>query len=423
MEKVVVVGGKRLPFVKSFSHYREHSVQELMTEVLNAISDQFDLSGKVIPEVALGAVTKHSADWNLARESVLGSSLSPYTPAYDLQRACGTSFEAFVQVANKIQVGQIEFGIAGGVDTNSEAPITFSKATSRKIVQIGKAKTFAQKIKLGKKIRPRDFLPQFPSVTEPRTGKSMGEHCELMVQKWQIPRADQDQLALESHQKAAKAYSEGYYEDELIRFLGVDKDLILRPDTNLESLQNLKPVFDREKGSLTAGNSTPLTDGASGVLLASEKYAKEKNWPILAYFEDAQAAAVDFVGGDGLLMAPTFAVANLLKRKQLSFEQIDIFEIHEAFAGQVLCTLKAWESDDFCRERLNLNQALGPIDRAKMNIKGGSLAIGHPFAATGTRIIHNLAKILKDRPGEMGLISICTAGGMGVAGIFKGPNQ
>lgn len=417
---VYVAGGARTPFVKSMTTYRQVSTQDLMIASLQSLVKKMKLEQRIIGDVGLGAVINSSSNWNLARESVLGTDLDPHTPAYTLQRACGTSLETTLQIALKIANYQIDDGIAAGVDTNSDVPFLFRQSFARKLIHLNEAKTFLEKLKRLAAFRPNDLKPVFPAVVEPRTGLSMGQHTEKMVKEWHISRSEQDQLALTSHQNAAKAYQEGFYDDLVFEYLTLNRDGILRADTTLEKLAKLKPAFDTSnEGSLTAGNSTPLTDGSSAVYLVSESIAKQYNYPLLARFVDAQVAAVDFVHGDGLLMAPTIAVSELLMRNQLTLQDFDFYEIHEAFAGQVLCTLKAWESDEYCKRVLHREHALGAIDRKKMNIKGGSLALGHPFAATGTRIVSNLAKILHQSGKGRGLISICTAGGMGVAAIME----
>jgi acetyl-CoA C-acetyltransferase len=366
-------------------------------------------------------VLKHSRDFTLARESVLGSRLSPTTPAYDIQQACGTGLEAVLLVANKIALGQIECGIAGGVDTASDVPIGVNEELRRILLQANRSKTTAEKLKTLLQLRPHHLKPELPRINESRTGLSMGEHCEAMAQTWNIPRAEQDQLTLESHQKMAAAYAEGWQNDLMTPFLGLNRDNNLRPDLTLEKLASLKPAFDRSaKGTLTAGNSTPLTDGASLVLLGSEAWAKERGLPILAYLRDGEAAAVDFVkGAEGLLMAPVYAVPRLLARNGMTLQDFDYYEIHEAFAAQVLCTLKAWEDPEYCKTRLGLDAPLGAIDRSRLNVKGSSLAAGHPFAATGGRIVANLAKLLDAAGQGRGLISICAAGGQGVTAIIE----
>lgn len=420
LRPVVILGGQRIPFVRSFTSYGRTTNQDMLTTTVNALVEKHNLKGQLLGDVAFGAVMMNPADFNLSREVVLGTQLDPRTPAYNVQRACGTGLETTWQIALKIAAGEIESGIAGGTDTNTDLPVAVSRSTVAKIMDLRSAKTFIQKLRSLFSFRLKDLKPVFPAVVEPRTGKSMGEHCELMVQEWKISQAEQDQLAYESHQKAAKAYGEGFYDDLIVPFKGIKKDAFVRADTSLEKLAKLKPAFDFSgKGTLTAGNSTPLTDGASAVLLGSEDFAKQNNLPVLAYFVDAEVAAVDYVGGEGLLMAPTKAVSELLKRNGLSLQDFDYYEIHEAFAGQVLCTLKAWESEEFCKTKLGLSKALGSIDRSKMNVKGGSVALGHPFSATGGRIVASLAKILSQKGKGRGLISICTAGGMGVAAIIE----
>ncbi|WP_095156074.1 acetyl-CoA C-acetyltransferase [Pseudomonas sp. Irchel 3E13] len=421
LRRVAIIGGNRIPFARSNGPYAHASNQVMLTAALEGLIERFSLHGLRLGEVAAGAVLKHSRDFNLTRECVLGSRLSAQTPAYDIQQACGTGLEAALMVANKIALGQIECGIAGGVDTTSDAPIAVNEGLRRVLLEANRGKSTGEKLKALLKFRPSYLKPELPRNGEPRTGLSMGEHCELMAQTWQIGRQEQDELALRSHQNMAASFAEGWHNDLLTPFQGLSRDHNLRPDLTLEKLASLKPVFERsEKGTLTAGNSTPLTDGASVVLLASEDWAKERGLPVLAYLLDGESAAVDFVKGqEGLLMAPVYAVPRLLARHGLSLQDFDYYEIHEAFAAQVLCTLKAWEDADYCRERLGLDQPLGSIDRSRLNVKGSSLAAGHPFAATGGRIVANLAKLLDQAGQGRGLISICAAGGQGVTAIIE----
>lgn len=416
IRRVAIVGGTRTPFVKSFTKYQATN-EQLLTDVLNQLSKQFQL--KSVDEVALGSITKAGTDWNLAREAVLGSHLDNSTPAFDLQRACGTGLSALVMVANKIALGQINCGIAGGSDTNTKVSLQFTRTASDKLIQLSQSRSTGESLQRILKLRPKDFAPQVPGITEPRTGLSMGEHCELMAKEWKISRQEQDQLAFESHQKGAKAYQEGFYKDLVFPYQGLEKDTILRAETSLEKLAQLRPAFDKKEGTLTAGNSTAMTDGASAILLASEDYAKKMGWPILCYFTDSHTSAVDFTQGAGLLMAPTLAVSELLKRNNMALQDFDFYEIHEAFAAQVLCTLKAWEDEKYCQKTLKRDQPLGSIDRNKLNVKGSSLALGHPFAATGARVATTLSHLLKNQKGGKGLISICTGGGMGVAAILE----
>lgn len=418
---VYVVGGIRTPFVRSMTSYNDVTMQDLMTASLNALVEKYGLADQVMGDVAIGATIKNSLDWDFARECVLGTKLHPYTPGYAVQRACGSSLETTLQIAHKIASHQMEVGIAGGVDTNSDLPIVLARSLTHKLLQLHSAKSFADKAKIIASIRPSDIKFKTPSVAEPRTGLSMGQHCEKMVKEWQITRQAQDELALKSHQNAAKAYDTGFYDDLLFQFQGIKRDGFVRGDTSLDKLAKLKPSFDLTgQGTLTAGNSTPLTDGSSSVLLASEQELTQRGWTPMARFVDAQVAAVDFVHGDGLLMAPTIAVAKLLYRHGLSLQEFDFYEIHEAFSGQVLCTLKAWESAEYCKRVLNKDLPLGSINRDKLNVNGGSVALGHPFAATGSRIVAALAKMLYQSKKQRGLISICTAGGMGVAAILEG---
>ena len=420
MTKVAIIAGSRTPFVKSMTAYQGESNQALLGASLNDLVEKTKLKGKVIGDVITGSVMNHPFDWNLTREVVLGSELSAQTPGLNIQRACGTGLEAANLVALKIASGQIDSGIAGGVDTNSDIPIIGQRKLTHWLIRLQNAKSLAEKLKVIASFNPQFLKPQIPAVKEPLTGLSMGQHTELMVKEWKISREDQDQLAFESHQKASKAYEEGFHADLITEFKSLKKDPITRKETTLEKLSLLRPAFDTTgTGTLTAGNSTPLTDGASVVLLSSEVWAKENNLEVLAYFRDCEVSAVDFVQGAGLLMAPTIAVSRLLARNNLSLQDFDFYEIHEAFAGQVLCTLKAWQDPIYCETVLGRRAPLGKIDRKKMNIKGGSLALGHPFAATGGRIIASAAKILKENGNGRVLISICTAGGMGVAAIIE----
>lgn len=421
LRRVAIVGGNRIPFARSNTVYATASNQEMLTSALEGLVERYNLHGERLGEVVAGAVLKHSRDFNLTRECVLGSRLAPETPAYDIQQACGTGLEAAILVANKIALGQIDSGIAGGVDTTSDAPIGVNEGLRKILLEANRGKSNLDKLKSLLKIRPRHVVPAIPRNGEPRTGLSMGESCELMAQTWQIPRDEQDRLAFESHHKLAAAYEEGWQNDLMTPFRGLTRDQNLRPDIDLEKIGTLKPVFERgSRGTLTAANSTPLTDGASVVLLASEEWAKARGLPILAYFKDGEAAAVNFVDRqESLLMAPVYAVPRLLARNGLSLQDFDYYEIHEAFAAQVLCTLKAWEDPEYCKTRLGLDQPLGSIDRSKLNVKGSSLAAGHPFAATGGRIVANLAKLLSLAEQGRGLISICAAGGQGVTAIIE----
>jgi acetyl-CoA C-acetyltransferase len=418
--RVAVIGSQRIPFVRSFKEYARTTNQEMLTATLQGLIKKFKLEGKLLGDVSLGALMTSSIEWNLAREVVLGTDLDQHTPAFNVQRACGTSLETVNLIALKIAAGQIESGIAGGSDTNSDLPIMVQRALAWKLIDINNAKTFGERLARILKIRPSDLKPAYPGIVEPRTHLSMGQHTEKMVKEWKVTRQEQDQLAFESHVKAAAAYRDGFYNDIIVPFKGVKTDSIIREDTTVEKLSKLKTVFDKSPaGTMTAGNSTAFTDGASAVFLGSEDYAKKNNYPIQAYVVDVEVAAVDFVQGAGLLMAPTIAVARMLKRNNLTLQDFDIYEIHEAFAGQVLSTLKAWESKEYCKNVLGMDNPLGSIDRAKMNLKGGSLALGHPFGATGGRVVGTLAKLLQERGSGRGLISVCTGGGMGVVAILE----
>lgn len=423
VRRVAIIGGNRLPFARSNTAYSEASNQQMLTAALQGLIDRFNLHGMRLGDVVGGAVLKHSRDFNLTRECVLSTTLAPETPAFDLQQACGTGLEAVMVVANKIALGHIEAGIAGGVDTTSDAPIGVNERMRKILLNINRARSMSKRLSLAAKLRPDMFFKlQLPRNTEPRTGLSMGEHCELMAKEWQIPRQEQDELALQSHDKLAQAYERGFFSDLLTPFHGLSRDNNLRQDISLEKLAALKPAFDRKSGSgtMTAANSTPLTDGASCVLLGSDDWAHANGLPVLAYLTFSEVAAVDFVNKkEGLLMAPTYAVPRMLKRAGLKLQDFDYYEIHEAFAAQVLCTLKAWQDPVFCHERLGLDEALGEIDRQNLNVNGGSLATGHPFAATGGRLVATLAKMLAEKGRGRGLISICAAGGQGVVAILE----
>jgi acetyl-CoA C-acetyltransferase len=420
VRRVAIVGGMRIPFARAHSAYASLSNQDMLTAAFKAVVDRYNLRGERLGDVGAGAVMKHSRDWNLTRESVLGCGLAAETPAFDLQRACGTSLEAAIMLGNKIALGQIDSAIAGGVDTVSDPPIVFSRDYQQLLLRSYRGRTFMERVKPFLGLRPRHFKPVYPGVIEPRTGLSMGQSCERMAKQWKVTREEQDELALESHRRAAGAYDEGFYDDLIIEYHGLKADNNVRRDTSLEKLAKLKPSFDFSGGgTLTAGNSSPLTDGASALLLASEEWAQSRRLPVQAYLRYGKVAAVDFVNKEGLLMAPAYAVPAMLKDAGLTLQDFDFYEIHEAFAAQVLCTLKAWESAEFCRDRLGLSAPLGSIDRSKLNVVGGSVAIGHPFAATGTRIVATLAKLLEKRNAQRGLISVCTAGGMGVTAILE----
>jgi len=425
LRRIAIVGGSRIPFCRSGSLYADQSNLDMLTAAFQGVVDRYNLSGKKLDQVLAGAVTTHSKDWNLAREAVLSTNLSPLTPAVTMQQACGTSLQATLLAGSQIASGEIECALVGGTDTTSDVPIVFKRRFAQRLMQLNKAKTLGQRLKAFKGFSFSELAPQPPRNSEPRTGLSMGQHCERMAQEWNVTRREQDELALESHHKAAEAWDSGFFDDLVKPHNGVIRDNIVRPDSTMEKLSSLRPAFDRSKdGTLTAGNSTSLSDGAAAVLLASEDWVREHDLPVLAWLTQSRTAAVDYVSGDeGLLMAPTVAVAEMLQRAGLKLQDFDFYEIHEAFAAQVLCTLKAWESESYCRERLGLDSALGSIDRSRMNVHGGSVAIGHPFAATGARIVATLAHVLEKAGSGRGLISICTAGGMGVSAILERDNN
>jgi acetyl-CoA C-acetyltransferase len=420
IRRIAVIGGSRIPFCRSNSIYSEKSNLDMLSAAIQGVVDRFSLDGKQLDEVVAGAVTTHSKDWNLAREALLSTGLSPLTPGITLQQACGTSLQAAMMIGAKIAVGQIECGIAAGTDTTSDPPISFGHKFSQRLVKAGAARSVKQRLRAFKGFSPSELTPVLPANGEPRTGMSMGQHCERMAREWNIPREEQDRLAMESHQKAAAAYDAGVFDALVTPWGGVSRDNNIRADSSMEKLGSLRTVFSKsDDATLTAGNSTPLTDGAAAVLLASEEWAKANDLPVQAYITASRTSAVDFVNDEGLLMAPTVAVSEMLQASGLTLQDFDYYEIHEAFAAQVLCTLAAWESENYCRDRLGLESALGSIDREKMNIHGSSLAVGHPFAATGARIVGNLAQILENAGSGRGLISVCTAGGMGVAAVME----
>ena len=422
VRRVAVIGGVRIPFARAHGAYAQFGNPQMLTAALQGVVQRFQLAGVRLGEVAAGAVIKHSRDFNLARECVLGTTLDPHTPAFDLQRACGTSLEAAIGIANKIALGQIDAGIAGGVDTVSDPPLVYPPAYRALLMRAFRSRSLAGRLTPFLGLRARHFRPVIPDASEPRTGLSMGESCELMAKRWHIPRAAQDLLALESHRRATAAWQAGFFDDLVVPFAGLQRDDNVRNDSSLEKLGKLRPRFDRTAdGTLTAGNSTPLTDGAAAVLLASEDWARNRGLAVQAWLTFGKSAAVDFVGGDeGLLMAPALAVPAMLDDAGLTLQDFDFYEIHEAFAAQVLCTLAAWESADWCRDRLGRTQPLGAIERSRLNVAGSSLAVGHPFAATGARVLGTLAKLLATHPqSRRGLISVCTAGGMGVTAILE----
>lgn len=421
LRRVAIIGGTRIPFCRSNTAYASLSNLDMLADTLQTLVDQHELAGRKIDDVIAGAVTTHSRDWNLAREAVLSTSLSAQTPGTTLQMACGTSLQAAMLLAGRIASGQIETGIAAGTDTTSDVPLVFQRRFAQRMMKLSQARDFMSRLRAFKGFSLPELSPQAPGNAEPRTRLSMGEHCELMARQWGITRAEQDQLALESHQKASAAYAAGFFDKLVVPYQGVARDNNLRADSTLEKLASLKPAFDRTgAGTLTAGNSTPLTDGASAVFLASEEYANRHGLKVQAWLTQARTSAVDFVAGEGLLMAPTLAVSELLQATGLALQDFDYYEIHEAFAAQVLCTLRAWENADYCRNVLGRDTALGSIDRSRLNVHGSSLAVGHPFAATGARLIATLGKLLEADPGARGLISVCTAGGMGAAAILEG---
>ncbi len=418
--RVAVVDAARIPFCRVGSHYGRIGNLDMLTGAMKALVERNGLDGERLGDVAAGAVIKHSRDWNLAREATLGSGLAPETPAHDVQRACATSLEAALQIGHKIALGQFDAGIAAGTDSISDAPIVHTDAFAHILKRSFAAKTLGGRLKPWLSLRPRHLAPQAPGVVEPRTGLSMGEHCELMAKHWQLTQAEQDALAFASHRNAAAAWERGFYDRIVVPFAGATRDEFVRADTSLEKLATLRPAFDKRTGTLTAGNSTPLTDGAAAVLLASEDWARARGVEPMAFITYGEVAAVDFVSGkDGLLMAPAYAVPRMLARADISLQDFDLYEIHEAFAAQVLCTLKAWESAEFCRDRFGLDAPLGVVDRSKLNINGGSVALGHPFGATGARVLGNAAKALVERGSGRVLVSICTGGGMGVTAIVE----
>jgi acetyl-CoA C-acetyltransferase len=419
--QAAVIGGNRIPFARSNGPYFEASNQDMLTTTIDGLAARFGLGGATVGQVVAGAVLKHSRDFNLTRETVMGSALDSATPAVDIQQACDTGIQAALIVAGNIALGRIESGIAGGVDTTSDAPVAINEDLREVLMEANRTKSTAGRVKLLGRLRPGQIVPEIPRNAEPRTGMSMGEHAAVTAEQWEVGREEQDELAATSHQRMAQAWEDGFFDDLVTPYLGLERDNNLRPDSSAEKLAKLKPVFgDEETGTMTAGNSTPLTDGASVVLLGSDEWAKEQGLPVLAHIVDWETAAVDYVHGeDGLLMAPVYAVPRLLERNNLSFDDFDFVEIHEAFASQVLATLKAWEDDKFCREHLGLKGALGTVDRAKLNPHGSSLAAGHPFAATGGRILATTAKMLDEKGSGRSLISICAAGGQGVVAIVE----
>ena len=426
LRPVAIVGGNRIPFARSDKKYAQASNQDMLTATIDGLVSRFGLQGERLGLVVAGAVLKHSRDFNLTRETVLGSALSPYTPAYDIQQACGTGLQSIIAVGDAIASGRIDAGIGGGVDTTSDAPIGVNDDLREFLLSLNRAKSTPDRLKRLANVRPSMLGLEIPRNGEPRTGMSMGDHAAVTAKEFGIGREEQDALAAASHQNMAAAYDRGFFDDLVTPFLGLTRDDNLRPGSTIEKLATLKPAFGKKLGdaTMTAGNSTPLTDGASAALLSSDEWASEHNLPVLAHLVDSETAAVDYVHGnasfkDGLLMAPTYAIPRLLARNGLTLQDFDYYEIHEAFASVVLATLQAFESDEYCKERLGLDSALGSIDRSKLNVNGSSLAAGHPFAATGGRIVASLAKMLAEKGSGRGLISICAAGGQGVTAIIE----
>jgi acetyl-CoA C-acetyltransferase len=424
LKRAGIIGGIRIPFCRNNTAYADIGNFGMAVKTLGSLVERYGLHGVELGEVAFGAVIRHAGDWNIAREATLSSGLAQTTPGITTARACGTSLDNAILIANKIAAGQIEAGIAGGSDTTSDVPIVYSRALQQRLLAMNRAKAPLDKVESAVRgFSLAELKPSFPGVAEPRTGKSMGEHCEMMAREWHIPREAQDAWALESHHKLAAAYARGFFDDLVVPFRGVQRDNVLRPDTSMEKLAALKPAFDRSSGhgTLTAGNSSALSDGSAAVLIASDEWAAARGLRVQAYITHARVAAVDYLHGEGLLMAPTIAVPRMLAEAGLRLQDFDFYEIHEAFAAQVLCTLRAWESADYCRDRLGLAEPLGSIDPARINVNGSSLATGHPFAATGARIVATLAKMLEEKGSGRGLVSICTAGGMGVTAILERP--
>jgi acetyl-CoA C-acetyltransferase len=420
IRRIAVIGGSRIPFCRSNTVYANKTNLDMLAAAVRGLVDRFGLDGAQLDEVIAGAVTSHPKDFNLAREALLSTPLSPLTPGITLQQACGTSLQAALMIGAKIATGQIECGIAAGTDTTSDPPIGYGRKFSQRLVKANAARSARQRLRAFKGFSPAELKPVFPANAEPRTGLSMGQHCERMAREWHIGREEQDRLAMNSHLNAAAAWDEGFFDDLVPAWAGVARDNNIRSDSNMEKLASLKTAFSKDAdATLTAANSTPLTDGAAAVLLASEEWAEARGLPVQAFLTAGRTSAVDFVHDEGLLMAPTVAVAEMLQRTGLALQDFDFYEIHEAFAAQVLCTLAAWESEDYCRERLGLEEPLGSIDRDRLNIKGSSVAVGHPFAATGARILGTLAQILENAGSGRGLISVCTAGGMGVSAILE----
>jgi acetyl-CoA C-acetyltransferase len=424
LKRAGIIGGIRIPFCRNNTAYADIGNFGMAVKTLGSLVERYGLHGVELGEVAFGAVIRHAGDWNIAREATLSSGLAQTNPGITTARACGTSLDNAILIANTIAAGQIEAGIAGGSDTTSDVPIVYSRALQQRLLAMNRAKAPLDKVESAVRgFSLAELKPSFPGVAEPRTGKSMGEHCEMMAREWHIPREAQDAWALESHHKLAAAYARGFFDDLVVPFRGVQRDNVLRPDTSMEKLAALKPAFDRSSGhgTLTAGNSSALSDGSAAVLIASDEWAAARGLRVQAYITHARVAAVDYLHGEGLLMAPTIAVPRMLAEAGLRLQDFDFYEIHEAFAAQVLCTLRAWESADYCRDRLGLAEPLGSIDPARINVNGSSLATGHPFAATGARIVATLAKMLEEKGSGRGLVSICTAGGMGVTAILERP--
>jgi acetyl-CoA acetyltransferase family protein len=409
--RVAVIGGTRTPFAKAGTAFKRHSALDLAVHAVNGLMEKQELDPQAVDELVFGILLVDPRIPHLAREVVLASRLPAKVRALTITDNCITSLSGAALIADSILAGRAEVGIAGGVESLSNMPLLFNRRASRIFLDGASAKSLSQKMKLYLKLRPRDLTPKLPGIREPSTGLSMGEHCELMVKEWQIPRREQDQIAYRSHMNAHAATQDGRLRAEIHPLDGVDHDLLVRPATSIERLAKLAPVFDLSPaGTITAGNSSPLTDGATSVLLMSEARARREGRQPLAFIKAFEIASID--PEDGLLMGPGLAVPRVLRKAGLRLSDIDIVEMHEAFGGQIACNLRAWQQG--WKE-----PAIGTVDLDKLNPLGSSIAVGHPFGATGARIITTLANEMKRRDARYGLISICGAGATAGAMILE----
>ncbi|MEM9188659.1 MAG: acetyl-CoA C-acyltransferase FadI [Myxococcota bacterium] len=423
-KRVAVVAGLRTPFAKQGTAYKDVSALDLGKLAVTELLQRTGVEPSEIGQVVYGQVVPSLSGPNIAREIVLGTGMPQDIEAYSVSRACATSYQSTVNVAESILAGSVDCGIAGGSDSASDVPIAVSKKLADALVTASKARTLPDRLRAFKNLKPKDLIPVPPALKEMSTGLTMGESAEKMAKENGISRADQDAYAHRSHTRTAKAWNDGRFADEVMtvyvppKYKGsIGEDNLVRKDSTLEGYEKLRPVFDRKHGSVTAGNSSPLTDGASALLLMREDKAKALGFDVLGFIRSYSFAALDPRGQ--LLMGPSYATPIALDRAGIELSDIDLVDMHEAFAAQILSNTQAFESDAFAREKLGRKKRIGEIDWDKFNVNGGSIAIGHPFAATGARQITQTLHELKRRGGGLGLVTACAAGGLGAAMVLE----